>query len=142
MLLISFFVVLTPEREEYWTLAPIPTFCGVHRPRPNAWRQPDNVILAGAGVMMFTSINLFATANLPQAGWYFPDGTRDHIFLNLIIDSKLFLHMELTSPRSCKEPALLSLLIPTPQVQFLCSALPRHLHQRFQPVHSVQHLPL
>ena len=40
---------------------------GVHRPRPNAWRQPDNVILAGAGVTMCISINLFATANLPQA---------------------------------------------------------------------------
>ena len=31
---------------------------GVHRPRPNAWR---------AGVTMLISINLFATANLPQA---------------------------------------------------------------------------
>jgi len=33
----------------------------------NGFIRAGNVILAGAGVPMFTTLNLFATANLPQA---------------------------------------------------------------------------
>jgi len=50
------------------------SFASPTRPRQNGFVglangfiRAGNVILAGAGVPMFTTLNLFATANLPQA---------------------------------------------------------------------------